>query len=60
MQVHNLDARQTVFAVNAWRSGGGADIGIGNSPATNRDWTFASNASTYQLARLRVLVRLVK
>jgi sialate O-acetylesterase len=57
MQVHNHDAKQTLFALNHWSQGRGADLGIGNQPANNPDWTFAGNAGTYQAKRLRVLVR---
>lgn len=57
MQVHNYEAKQTLFAINQWKSGPGADIGIGNSTGKTRDWTFASNASQYEVKRLRVLVR---
>ena len=61
MQVHNLDAKQTVFAYNGWTAGENADVGIGNSPAEvqamSRDWTFNRNASEYELKRLRVFVR---
>lgn len=58
MQVHNHEARQTVFAVNHWREGSRADVGIGNQPAGNPDWTFSANAGSYIAKRLRVLVRL--
>jgi sialate O-acetylesterase len=58
MQVHNHDAKQTIFALNHWREGTRADLGIGNQPAANPDWTFAGNAGTYLSKRLRVLVRL--
>jgi len=61
MQVHNHDAKQTLFALNHWSMGAGADLGIGNqpagNPATNPDWTFAGNAGSYLTKRLRVLVR---
>ena len=57
MQVHNHDAKQTLFALNHWSEGSRADLGIGNQPAGNPDWTFAGNAGTYQVKRLRVLVR---
>jgi sialate O-acetylesterase len=57
MQVHNHDAKQTLFAINHWRDGSQADLGIGNQPKDNPDWTFAANAGTYQAGRLRVLVR---
>jgi len=57
MQVHNHDARQTIFALNHWREGQGADIGIGNAPNGNPDWTFAANAGNYKVKHLRVFVR---
>jgi sialate O-acetylesterase len=58
MQVHNhdQDARQTLFAINHWREGGHADVGIGNQPQNSPDWTFAANAAGYHAMRLRVLV----
>ena len=56
MQVHNHDARQTVFAINHWREGSHADLGIGNAPSGNPDWTFSGNAGDYTRKRLRVLV----
>ncbi|MBL9127379.1 MAG: 9-O-acetylesterase [Verrucomicrobiales bacterium] len=58
MQVHNVEARQTLFALNHWGEGGRADLGIGNQAANNTDWTFAANAASYTAKRLRVLVRL--
>jgi serine/threonine protein kinase len=60
MQVHNHIAKQTLFAINHWRQGKKADIGIGNNPNPNGnpDWTFIGNAETYVEKRLRVLVRL--
>jgi sialate O-acetylesterase len=57
MQVHNHDAKQTLFALNHWGEGARADVGIGNQPTGNPDWTFAGNAGSYQVMRLRVLVR---
>jgi len=57
MQVGNTEAQQTVFAINNWKNGAGADIGIGNSEGQTRDWTFTGNARGYSLKRLRVLVR---
>lgn len=58
MQVHNHEAKQTLFALNNWKAGAGADLGIGSQPSGNPDWTFAANAGTYAAKRLRVLVRL--
>jgi sialate O-acetylesterase len=57
MQIHNHDAKQTLFAVNHWRAGELADIGIGNSTGAQPDWTFAQNADNYTTKRLRVFVR---
>ncbi len=60
MQVHNYGAGQTLFAINKWKSGNQADIGIGNSAGRTRDWTFTSNAASYETKNLRVLVRMRK
>jgi sialate O-acetylesterase len=57
LQIHDHEARQTLIAVNHWRAGTHADIGIGNQPKDNPDWTFAGNAGNYRAVRLRVLVR---
>ena len=57
MQVHNHDAKQTLFALNHWSEAGRADVGIGNQPKGSPDWTFAANAGSWQAMRLRVLVR---
>lgn len=56
MQIHNHDAKQTVMAINNWAGGQGGDLGIGNCPGANPDWTFARNAASYTAKRLRVLV----
>ncbi len=57
MQVHNHDAKQTLFSVNHWvGGGGGADLGIGNRPVEHPDWTFSNNSGSYIAKRLRVLV----
>ncbi len=57
MQVHNHDAKQTLFAINNWKARADGDLGIGNQPKGNPDWTFAANAGSYQAKRLRILVR---
>lgn len=46
-QVHAGDV--TVFAFNHWTGGGTEidDLGIGNSPDGNPDWTFAQTAGSY-------------
>ncbi|MBL8818814.1 MAG: 9-O-acetylesterase [Planctomyces sp.] len=60
MQVHNFGAKQTLFAINHWGSGAGADLGIGNGPDRTPDWTFSGNASSYSSKRLRIYVRPTK
>lgn len=57
MQLHNPAEKQTIFALNNWASGPKADVGIGNSPQGNPDYTFRANAEEHQLKRLMVLVR---
>lgn len=57
MQIHHFKAKQTVFAVNNWKAGPNADVGIGNSSGDTLDWTFTRSASKYSHARLRVFVR---
>ena len=60
MQVHNHEAQANIFAVNRWKGGATADLGIGNSTGQTRDWTFTSNVAQYEVKRLRVLVRHVR
>ncbi len=57
MQVHNHAAGQTLFAINHWREGMQADVGIGNQSTGEPDWTFAKNAATYRKMRLQVFVK---
>jgi hypothetical protein len=57
MQIHNPAAAQTIFAFNRWGFGDSADLGIGNRPTADPDWTFAANAASYTTRRLYVLVR---
>ena len=57
MQVHNWKAKQTVFAINKWGSGGTVDVGTGNAPTGKKDWTFLSNGNEYTLRRLTVMVK---
>jgi len=57
MQIHHGAAKQTVFAINQWKAGAKADLGIGNSSGDTRDWTFTSGAGSYTSKRLRVYVK---
>ena len=65
MQIHNFNAKQTLFALNNWKASSGADLGIGNSDprasgGRTLDWTFNHNAAQYVVKQLKVLVRLKK
>ncbi len=57
MQVHNYLEKQTVFAYNNFAAGPGCDLGIGNCPHGNPDWTFAKNAGKYKSAMLYILIK---
>lgn len=46
----------TLLAYNQWASGGPDDVGIGNQPANNPDWTFASNAGAFTTRKLQAFV----
>ena len=41
MQIHNHDAKQTLLALNHWVNGNAADLGIGNQPSGQPDWTLS-------------------
>lgn len=56
LQVHNYSKKQVVIAINNLRSGT-LDIGIGNQPKGNPDWTFAKNGKKYKSAKLYVMVK---
>ncbi len=57
MQVHNFQNRQTVFAYNNFSAGRNADIGIGNAPGANPDWTFTGNGRNLKKATLYVFIK---
>lgn len=57
MQIHNSDASQVLLAFNNWGGNNAvADLGIGNNPSGQPDWTFAGNASAYSIKTLQVFV----
>jgi sialate O-acetylesterase len=58
MQVHIPAEKQTVFAINNWSTGPKTEVGIGNCPKGNPDYTFSGIcAEQYQIKRLFVLVK---
>ena len=60
MQIHNHSAGvdQTLMAYNGWGTEDHKDdLGLGNAPSGQPDWTFAGNASQYRSRKLQILVR---
>ncbi|HOD51381.1 MAG TPA: sialate O-acetylesterase [Candidatus Hydrogenedentes bacterium] len=57
LQIHDAASKTTLLAFNNPMAGRGADVGIGNCPGENPDWTFAHNAGSYINGRLIVLVK---
>ena len=57
MQVHNWKEQQTLIAFNHWGNAGTVDIGIGNAPSGNPDWTFSKSATEYTVRRLTIMVK---
>lgn len=55
MQIANHDASQMLLSFNDWNGGVTPDIGIGNQPTNQPDWTFAANGN-YQVQNLEILV----
>jgi sialate O-acetylesterase len=46
-----------VFSYNRWSSGGNSDMGFGNQPTGNPDWTFAQNSASFATRRLEVYIK---
>jgi hypothetical protein len=57
MQIHNHQAGECIFAFNNWNKGEAMDLGIGNAPSGELDWTFRKNSHAYTHRLLQVLVR---
>lgn len=55
LQVHANGV--TLLAVNNRRAGAKADIGIGNQPTGEPDWTFSQSAQSYDAKRLRIFIK---
>ena len=63
-QVHSVGADPdssvdpgTVLALNHFTGGGALDVGMGNQPTGEPDWTFAGNAGTFSSRTLTVFAR---
>ena len=57
MQVHNTGKKQTVFSFNNWGVRGKCDVGIGNNPQGQPDWTFTGSAASCSGGQLLILVK---
>jgi sialate O-acetylesterase len=58
MQIHNTAEKQTIIAYNHWSTGKSCELGIGNQPAGQPDWTFSKSGEKLKSARILVLVKL--
>jgi sialate O-acetylesterase len=56
MQIHNWQAKQCVICFNKFNAGRNADLGIGNCPDKQLDWTFSSSGRNYGRAEFKILV----
>ena len=57
MQIHDYKMKQTIFAYNNFAAGPSSDIGIGNQPSGNSDWTFSKSARNLDKATLYVFAK---
>ena len=58
MQIHNVAAGQTLLSFNSWGGvGGSVDLGIGNNPVEDPDWTFSELAPVYTIKALHIFVK---
>jgi lysophospholipase L1-like esterase len=57
MQVHNHAAGEVILAFNHWGTSGAGQLGIGNNPGAQPDWTFQDNDTTYTVKTLQVFAR---
>ena len=57
-RVHNTAEKQTVFAFNNFNAGKNCDLGIGNNPGGNPDWTFAGNAKKYNSPEIFIVAKI--
>ena len=53
MQIHNPAEKETIFAFNSFTTSA-HDLGLGNRPQGNPDWTFAKNSKSYSQAILKI------
>ncbi|GHT16252.1 hypothetical protein FACS1894170_13680 [Planctomycetales bacterium] len=56
MQIHNFAKKQTVLAFNNFSAGANTDVGIGNNPSGEPDWTFSKSAQNYAGGQLLIFV----
>lgn len=58
-QLHNTAEKQTVFAVNHWFPAKNTelDVGIGNGPGENPDWTRSCSGANFKSVRMLILIK---
>ncbi|MFD2561386.1 Ig-like domain-containing protein [Aquimarina rubra] len=55
-QIHNHGASQTLFGFSGFNGGAIPDLGIGNNPTGDPDWTLEQNGTDYTTRKLYILV----
>ncbi len=56
-QLHNTGKKQTVFAVNGWYFKEKVDLGIGNAPTGEPDWSHSYTGKNMKSARMLILLK---
>jgi len=60
LQIHDVESRTTLLAFNSFRAGHSADVGIGNAPGKQPDWTFSKSAEAYASGQLLILAKIAE
>ena len=58
LQIHHFAKKQTILAFNNFNAGPNAEVGIGNSPEGNPDWTFTKSANQFEGGQFLILVEM--
>lgn len=60
LQIHDPASSTTLLAFNNFRAGRDSDVGIGNNPSGQPDWTFSKSAGGYSSGSFLVLVKIAE
>lgn len=54
-QIHNFEKKQTIISFSNFSAGKSCDLGIGNCPSGNMDWTFSGAGKNWKSAQLLIV-----